>query len=88
MIEITVLDYAWQRSIEARCESTSTRPVPTLEQIRPALAAMPTETDIDHRNRAHVATTLLTGARVGAIASMKCKHLDLIGGSGFWTRAR
>jgi integrase/recombinase XerD len=54
------------------------RPVPTLEQIRHLLDTMPTRTAIDRRNRALVALTLLTGARDSAIASMKCKHLDLI----------
>ena len=39
---------------------------------------MPTETDIERRNRALVAFTLLTGARDSAIASMKVKHVDLI----------
>jgi integrase len=39
---------------------------------------MPTQTEIERRNRALVAFTLLTGARDSAIASMKLKHLDLI----------
>ena len=39
---------------------------------------MPSETEIERRNRALVAFTLLTGARDGAIASMKLKHVDLI----------
>ena len=39
---------------------------------------MPAETDIERRNRALVAFTLLTGARDSAIASMKLKHVDLI----------
>ncbi len=39
---------------------------------------MPANTDIELRNRALVAFILLTGARDGAIASMKLKHVDLI----------
>jgi integrase len=41
---------------------------------------MPVETDVERRNRALVAFTILTGARDGAIASMKLKHIDLITG--------
>ncbi|MCH7652003.1 MAG: site-specific integrase [Nitrospinae bacterium] len=35
------------------------------------------DTEIDRRNRALIAFTLLTGARDSAIASMKFKHIDL-----------
>jgi integrase len=65
------------RIAKARVE----RPVPTLEQIRHVLQSMPTETDIELRNRALVAFTLLTGARDGAIASMKLKHVDVAKGA-------
>ena len=54
--------------------------VPTLEQIKHVIKTMPTETDIERRNRALIAFTLLTGARDSAIASMKLKHVDLIAG--------
>lgn len=53
------------------------QPVPTIEQIMHVINTMPTETDIDLRNRALVAFALLTGARDMAIASMKLKHVDL-----------
>ena len=52
--------------------------VATLEQIKHVIRTMPTDTDIERRNRALVAFTLLTGARDSAIASMKLKHVDLI----------
>lgn len=52
--------------------------VPTLEQIEHVIKTMPAETDIERRNRALMAFTLLTGARDSAIASMKLKHVDLI----------
>jgi integrase len=51
---------------------------PTMEQVRHVISTMPTETEIERRNRAVVAFTLLTGARDSAIASMKLKHVDLI----------
>ena len=52
--------------------------VPTLEQIHHVIKKMPAETDIERRNRALIAFTLLTGARDSAIASMKLKHIDLV----------
>jgi len=39
---------------------------------------MPHHSDIDRRNRAIIAFTILTGCRDGAIASLKLKHVDLI----------
>ena len=54
--------------------------VPTMEQIRHVINTMPTGTEIEYRNRALISFTLLTGARDSAIASMKLKHVDLIGG--------
>jgi integrase len=39
---------------------------------------MPATTDIERRNRALIAFTLLTGARDSAIASMNLSHIDLI----------
>lgn len=51
--------------------------VATVEQIKHTLSAMPTRTDIEKRDRAIIAFTLLTGARDSAIASFKLKHVDL-----------
>jgi integrase len=56
------------------------RPVPTIDQIRHVLQNLPAITDIELRNRAVIAFTLLTGARDGAIASLKLKHVDVIEG--------
>lgn len=53
---------------------------PTLEQAKHVLAVMPAATDIERRNRALVAFTLLTGARDSATASFKLKHVDLVVG--------
>jgi integrase/recombinase XerD len=57
--------------------------VPTLEQIKHVIESMPSNTDIERRNRALIAFTLLTGARDSAIASMKLKHVDMAGQSVF-----
>jgi integrase len=56
------------------------KPVPTLEQIHHVLAKMPTESEIELRNRAVIAFAILTGARDGAMASLKLKHIDLAEG--------
>ena len=47
--------------------------VPTLEQVKYVIFRMPINTEIERRNRALIAFTLLTGARDGAIASTKLK---------------
>ena len=51
--------------------------VPTLEQIHHVLRSMPGETEIERRDRALIAFTILTGARDGATASLKLKHVEL-----------
>lgn len=53
---------------------------PTLEQAKHVIELMPTRSDIELRDRALIAFTLLTGARDSAIASLKLKHVDLIAG--------
>jgi integrase len=55
--------------------------VPTLEQIKHVISTMSANTEIECRNRALIAFTLLTGARDSAIASMKLKHIDLTANS-------
>jgi len=65
-------------SKDARIATAHTaRKVPTLEQVRRVIETMPGGNEIERRNRALVAFTLLTGARDSAIASMKLKHVDL-----------
>jgi integrase len=53
------------------------RPTPTLEQIRKVLSVMSHGTDIERRNRALIAFTILTGGRDNAIASLSLKHVDV-----------
>jgi integrase len=50
--------------------------VPTLEQICHVIQGMPTTTEIERRDRALIAFAILTGARDGAIASFKLRHID------------
>jgi integrase len=54
--------------------------VPTLEQIRHVIHSMSATTDIEKRDRALIAFTILTGARDGATASFKLRHIDVIEG--------
>jgi len=60
----------------------ATRPVrvPTLEQVRHVIQSMPATTDIERRDRALIAFTILTGARDGAVASFKLRHIDIADG--------
>lgn len=51
--------------------------IPSVEQVRTILAAMPTLSPVDRRNRALVAFTIVTGARDNATASVRLKHLHL-----------
>jgi integrase/recombinase XerD len=51
--------------------------IPTLEQIRDAIDAMPSGSDIERRNRALIALMMMTGARADAVASMRLKHVNL-----------
>ena len=48
---------------------------PTLEQVKHVISIMPTTTDVERRDRALIAFTLLTGARDSAIASMRLRHV-------------
>lgn len=54
-----------------------TKRVPTLEQIKATIAAMPHVTEIELRNRALIAFTIVTGMRDSAIASLRLKHIDV-----------
>lgn len=51
--------------------------IPTLDQMRKVIEAMPSGTDVEKRDRALVAFVVLTGARDNAVASMSLKHVDL-----------
>lgn len=51
--------------------------VPSIEQVQHALSKMPFQSDIQKRDRAIIAFTLLTGARDDATASFRLKHIDL-----------
>ena len=54
--------------------------VPTPEQVRRVLAALPTATVLERRDRALIAFAALTGARVNALASFRIGNVDLASG--------
>lgn len=60
---------------------------PTLEQVHHVIAHMPASGELEQRNRALMAFILLTGARDGAVTSLKLKHIDLDTGC-VWQDAR
>jgi integrase len=51
--------------------------VATLDEIKLVLSLMPSKTPIEKRNRALIAFAILSGARDGALASFRLKHLDM-----------
>ncbi|RTR41010.1 site-specific integrase [Shewanella canadensis] len=51
--------------------------VATIEQLMETLKTMPGSTAIEMRDRAVFAFVILTGARDGAVASAKIKHIDI-----------
>src|SRR3954470_11865666 len=50
---------------------------PSREEIKKVLAVMPALTPIEKRDRALIAFALITGARDGALASFRLKHVDM-----------
>ena len=62
-------------------KSSRHKPVASVEQIKHVLTTKPKETTIERRDRALIAFTLLTGARDGAIASLKLRHIDVEAGT-------
>lgn len=53
------------------------KPFPTLDQVHHVVGLMPAAADIELRDRALIAFALLSGARDGALASFKMKHVNM-----------
>jgi len=58
-------------------------PYPSMEQAFHAFQAMPEGSDIEKRNKALFSFFMLTCARVGAVASLRLKHINLFDGYVF-----
>lgn len=54
---------------------------PTLEQVLAVVRTMPADTVLERRDRAIIAFTMITGVRVGALISLRMKHVDLDAGT-------
>jgi integrase len=61
----------------ATARAPKLRDFPSLEQVRSAIAAMPSCTVVNRRNRALMAFAILTGMRDRAIVSLSLRHVDL-----------
>ena len=51
--------------------------MPTVDQVRHVVNSMPGRTDLERRDRALIATAILTGARDNALASLQLGDVNL-----------
>lgn len=58
--------------------ATRELPVPTVEEVRKVLEAMPHATELEKRDRAIIAFMALTGVRDAALISLKLKDVDRV----------
>lgn len=65
------------RKSETARRSTCWKPHPSPAQVHEVLRKLPTETDIQRRDRALIAFLFLTGSRESAAISLRLGHLDL-----------
>lgn len=80
-IQYTDADYFNLNAKDARvAHAERDVPYPTLEQARHAFEQMPSATPMQRRDKALFAFLMLTGARDGAIASLRLSHIDLMQG--------
>lgn len=74
-------EYFNQNAKDARvAHAQRETPYPTLAQCRHAFDQMPVGSDIEKRNKALFAFLMITGARDGAISSLRLKRIDLVEG--------
>ncbi len=62
---------------EAEARAAPERPAPSIKQAKHALAMMPETTPRELRDKALMSLLCLCGPRVGAIATLRIKHVDL-----------
>ena len=65
------------RRDEAEARAASARPAPSIKQAQRAFALMPATTPREMRDKAVFALLCLTGIRVGALISLRIRHVDL-----------
>ena len=77
-IDIYHVEYLNPKESELKiARSRKIKKYPTLDQIQAVIASIKPISDVERRNRALIAFTLLTGMRDSAIASLKLKHIYL-----------
>jgi integrase/recombinase XerD len=78
------VEYFNNNAKNARVAHTSREmPFPTMPQALHAFHAMPEVSEVERRDKALFAFFMLTGARDGAVASLRLKHINLADGSVF-----
>lgn len=76
-VRVTDIDYLSLSEKDTRAATApAEKSFPTLQMVEKAIAAMPSETAIEKRDRAMLAFTAITGIRDGALISLKLKHFD------------
>lgn len=65
------------RRDEAEARAAPSRPAPSIKQAKRALALMPATSPRQMRDKAVFALLCLTGVRVGALISLRIKHVNL-----------
>ncbi|MDW3182110.1 site-specific integrase [Roseobacter sp.] len=84
--KITYSDTAYFRNSLKAARAAHTKrdkEYPSVEAAFHAFQAMPDGSDFQRRDKALFAFFMLTGARVGAVASLRLKHIDLFHGRVF-----
>lgn len=62
---------------ERQAHTTTPKAYASFEQYRVALLAMPSSSEVEHRDKAVMALLLLTGMRDAALISLKMKHVHI-----------
>jgi integrase len=73
-------DAAWFKAsdnLDRIASGSRYKPFASIDQIESVLRAMPSETEIERRDRALIAFAILSGARDAAIVTFKIKDIDL-----------
>ncbi len=77
-ISVTDIEYFNMSEKDVRAaKSPRFKGFPTIEQIRSVVITMPCSNEVERRDQALIAFTILTGMRDAAIASLRLKHIDL-----------
>ena len=69
--------FSLSRRDEAEARAAPARPAPSIKQAKRAFEMMPATTPREIRDKAVFGMLCLTGIRVGALISLRLKHLDL-----------